>query len=315
MKVIFFGSFAFLFFSLFLKIKTTLNAAGVHIEKCGGGVERTAGTQISDTPRKFPPICYAVQWIGWKKESSGGIIEAVLMEDDFHLDGIFTIDESKGDCRLTSTRINELTLTPREVVKRVYSLARTISSLLDRLGIWYWTSGGTTLGAVRHRGLIPWDDDVDLCILQQQEDKFVANKDRFEALGLRITESNTFGFRIFHESESAPLDEGLDHRYPFCDIFLMHQQGKKFVLSRRIARTLWPNESYNIKDILERSENVKFGDFYLRCPGNAERYLTKTYGQNWMTVGETQNYDHRTKERLQSRQFIIDTMEPAKPFM
>ena len=46
-------------------------------------------------------------------------------------------------------RVNELTYTDPEVVGRVYLLARAVNRLLEQAGIFYWTSGGTTLGIVR----------------------------------------------------------------------------------------------------------------------------------------------------------------------
>ena len=58
-------------------------------------------------------------------------------------------------------------LTDSTTVLRVYQLARVVSSVLRENDILFWTSGGTTLGICRHRGLIPWDDDVDFCIPEQ----------------------------------------------------------------------------------------------------------------------------------------------------
>ena len=65
---------------------------------------------------------------------------------------------------LEESRVNQLQLTPGSVVRRVYSMASAIHQAFVACGIRYWASSGTLLGCVRHEGLIPWDDDLDLCV-------------------------------------------------------------------------------------------------------------------------------------------------------
>ena len=89
-------------------------------------------------------------------------------------------------------------LTPPEVVKRVYGIGRAVAEVFKEFSLHFWTSGGTTLGAVRHRGLIPWDDDLDLCVPESEEallvgDVAAALADRHS---LVLRPANTFGYRV-----------------------------------------------------------------------------------------------------------------------
>ena len=48
-----------------------------------------------------------------------------------------------------------------------------VKKVCERHQIQYFAEWGTMLGAVRHGGMIPWDDDLDICMKRKDYEKFL----------------------------------------------------------------------------------------------------------------------------------------------
>ncbi len=52
-------------------------------------------------------------------------------------------------------------------------IAKAVVALCERHGLTYYMLGGTMLGAIRHKGFIPWDDDIDLGMPRDDYERFL----------------------------------------------------------------------------------------------------------------------------------------------
>ena len=64
-------------------------------------------------------------------------------------------------------------LSDEEVKKELVNLLKITHEFLTENHIKYTIMGGTLLGAVRHKGFIPWDDDVDIAMTRDEYDNFL----------------------------------------------------------------------------------------------------------------------------------------------
>lgn len=62
--------------------------------------------------------------------------------------------------------------TVRSVQYKILEIMKYIDELCRKNGITYYIMGGTALGAVRHGGFIPWDDDLDIFMTPDEYAKF-----------------------------------------------------------------------------------------------------------------------------------------------
>lgn len=75
------------------------------------------------------------------------------------------------DCPVTE--IPPTTGSLRVIQMADLKMLQILHGLCEKHGLQYWIDFGNLLGAVRHKGFIPWDDDVDVSMMRDDYEKFI----------------------------------------------------------------------------------------------------------------------------------------------
>ncbi len=194
--------------------------------------------------------------------------------------------------------------TPPDVIGQLYKLLGIFAGIARTNEITFWLCEGSFLGAVRHRGIIPWDDDVDIGIFRDDEKKIWRLREEFRQQGCELSRW-WGGHKIFFQ-QGTPV-KGNKHLYPFLDLLPVKTKRERIVYSRLLARLEWPH-NYFYRDELFPLADRPFGPLSVPCPREHKGYFERVFGADWNEVAYA-SYDHSREKKLKKQKVeLVDRL-------
>lgn len=209
------------------------------------------------------------------------------------------------------TKNNGLQYTNGKINLQIYQMLKDIDELFTSNNIEYWMDGGTLLGAVRHKGIIPWDDDADIEIDEKDVNKLLALESDLNNIGYELLKC-WFGYKIFQKNGKQIL--GHKWKFPFVDIFITKNINGSHIFTSERAVEVFGSQCYLSDDELYPLKRYQFGEIYLNGPNNPVDYFVRYYGDDWNDI-TYKAYDHENEKSITKKkiQLTSDMRTPALP--
>lgn len=179
-----------------------------------------------------------------------------MISSDIHLENRYAdirfwkLFKEKNETEQEARQRFFLTLPQRNDGVRVFQqgnakLLSMLKKICEENNLRYWLYGGTLLGAVRHKGFIPWDDDIDVGMLREDIEKL--SKILSNSADLRISSVYDW-YAKCHQLRLMPRDEKIPC---FIDIFF-------FDLKQGDLEDIWEKNIELHKKMIEYFESDGF---------------------------------------------------------
>lgn len=115
-------------------------------------------------------------------------------------------------------------LTLEELRETQMQILDYVDSFCRKNNIKYTLSGGTLLGAVRHGGYIPWDDDIDIQMLREDYVKFhsvwkQSNNPYYSLVSIENGNNMGYAFAKISDTRTITLVRGVERTGVYIDVF------------------------------------------------------------------------------------------------
>lgn len=99
-----------------------------------------------------------------------------------------------------------------EIQQMELGIMEYIHEVCQKIGVKYFLAYGSLIGAVRHQGFIPWDDDMDICMLRDDyeklQDYLIAHPDeRYEVMSYKNNINYVYPFMKVQDNRTYLLEE------------------------------------------------------------------------------------------------------------
>ena len=106
---------------------------------------------------------------------------------------------------------------------RMLEMLKYVDKVCRENQIPYWLSSGTCLGAVRHAGFIPWDDDVDIEMLREDYlklEKILSDKSDYDLQTYQSDLYYVVPYAKLRDRHSVILEHSQDKKYRYTGIYI-----------------------------------------------------------------------------------------------
>ena len=149
----------------------------------------------------------------------------------------------------------------KEVQSMQLALMKRLHAFLQENHIPYYLLAGSVLGAARHGGFIPWDDDIDIGLFREDYEKF-----------LRIADSFDPYYEVINYKNRKNCDFGLTRIY-FPGTYIDNPSIKNTKLDKRLYLDIFPLD--NVPD--DYAELAKYEKAIVRKKNLMQKIDTRDY--------------------------------------